>query len=558
MPSLPDQRLDIHGQLFQHTAILPLERTLAGLADKVVHAAKALSRAEAGCCYVLDKSKRNLVLQALDPARSFSAMAVSKTLPLFVNGDRNDRHLVAYTAFAGQITAVTDPYRYSGFDFSGLFEQDRIAKKRTYSLLTVPMRNHQGLTIGVIQLTNCRESKTGTHVSFSEETKDVLGVFAEQAAVSFNNLRLIEENTRLIQALGQSNEQLKIENEKLRKKLEKKTTFSEIIGQSGAMMEIFHLVEKVVDTDATVLIQGETGTGKELIASNIHKSSRRRDRGFVAQNCAALPETLLESELFGYKKGAFSGAERDKKGLIELADGGTLFLDEIGDMPINLQSKLLRVLQEGELRPLGALVPQSVDLRVIAATHQDLKAKIKMGCFREDLYYRLAVFPIEMPPLRDRRDDVPLLVRYFVGQSARRYDRDVPDISPGAMECFLSYDYPGNIRELKNLVERAVLMAGNGGTIMPDHLAADLSVAGSSAAPATAQLDYFSDGKTLRDMLGDVEADMIRQKLALLNGNQTRAAKFLGISRRTLIEKMQKYGISRSAGTSVTDPVSPS
>lgn len=548
-----DSRTGGAAALFDLTATLASEHDRRRLIARIVSSARALTGAERGCCFILDKTKRHLLAEGCDPAQAGQVQDV----PLFVKGDRNNRHMVAHSAFTGRIVCLEDPYRYTGFDFTELYDADRRHGRRTFSLMTAPMRNHEGLTIGVLQLFNRLDGPEGHAIAFDAASEDLIGQFARQAAVSLNNLRLIEENARLIHALDESNRALREENARLKQSMAARPVFDQIIGSAPAMQRVFDLMAKVVDTDATVLVQGETGSGKELIASSIHASSKRRTKGFVAQNCAALPETLLESELFGYKKGAFSGAERDKKGLIELADGGTLFLDEIGDMPLNLQSKLLRVLQEREVRPLGGLQSIKVDVRVIAATHNDLKAKIRDGRFREDLYYRLAVFPIEMPPVRDRRDDVPLLVRYFLDAAAKGYGKQVRDVAPSAMECFLSYDYPGNVRELKNLVERAVLMVEDGGIILPDHLAPELREA-SAARPAAGQAppapDPAEDDRPLRQLLDAVEARAIRHRLDKLGGNQTRAAKALGISRRTLIEKMQKHGLVRQGESAGPEP----
>ena len=311
------------------------------------------------------------------------------------------------------------------------------------------------------------------------------------------------------------------------------------------MRKVFALLKKVINTDATVLLRGETGTGKELIAQAVHYNSNRKKQEFVAQNCAALPETLLESELFGYVKGAFSGANADKTGLIELADGGTLFLDEIGDMPIGLQAKLLRVLQEKEVRPLGSTQTRKVNIRVVAATHCDLQEKIRAGEFREDLYYRLCVFPIELPPLHQRREDLPALLQHFISDFSERYDKDIIGISPAALDHLLHYDYPGNIRELRNVMERAVLMCESGASILPEHLAAEIV---QSVAPASEELFQNLDNGNLRDAVALFEAKLIERKLQAHDWNQTRTAVELSISRRTLIDKIQRHHIQRPGG----------
>ncbi|MGF1606842.1 MAG: sigma 54-interacting transcriptional regulator [Rhodothalassiaceae bacterium] len=534
--------------LIKLATALATERDVPALMARIVRSARELTGAEMGAAYILDKTKKRLL--PIVSGCSVVDLPPDRLAPvdLWAKGERNMRNHMAYAAFLGRIVRVDDAYRYSGFDFTGLYALDRALGYHTHSLLAAPMRDHEGLTIGTLMLANKKIAGRTEPVPFDQAAEDLVGAFAGQAGVALNNLRLIEENGRLIQALNRSNRQLKSENEALRQSAQR-SDFKQIVGAGPAMAKVFDLMARIADTDATILVQGETGTGKELVASAIHASSNRKDKGFVAQNCAALPETLLESELFGYKKGAFTGADRDKKGLIELAHHGTLFLDEIGDMPLNLQAKLLRVLQEREVRPLGGLAAVPVDVRVIAATHCNLKEQIRSGQFREDLYYRLAVFPIEIPPLRDRMEDVPALVDYFLQTSAAGFGKQVNGVSPGALECFLSYDYPGNVRELRNLVERAVLMVERGGTIMPDHLAAELTD-GSAARPdrshAAGNGAAVADRpfRPLRDVAAEAEAQAIRSALESLNGNQTQTAKRLGISRRTLIEKMQKYGLA--------------
>ena len=416
---------------------------------------------------------------------------------------------------------------------------------RTKSLLTVPLRNHEGFTIGILQLLNSRDFETNKIVSFADDKDTLVMAFASQAAVALDNVQLIEKNRHLIEVLDHTNRILELENKRLLGKIEERTRFTNIVGEAESMRRVFALLKKVIDTDATVFLRGETGTGKELIAQAVHYNSNRRKREFVAQNCAALPEGLLESELFGYVKGAFSGANADKIGLIELADGGTLFLDEIGDMPIGLQAKLLRVLQEKEVRPLGSTQSRKVNLRVIAATHCDLQEKIRAGEFRGDLYYRLCVFPIELPPLRDRREDLPALMQHFISDFSERYGKDIIGISPAAMDPLLRYGYPGNIRELRNIMERAVLMCESGASILPEHLPEEIVEA---LVPETDKSFWNKVNGSLRDTVAQFEAEFIERKLEALNWNQTRAAQELNISRRTLIDKMQRHRIQRPGG----------
>ena len=303
-----------------------------------------------------------------------------------------------------------------------------------------------------------------------------------------------------------------------------------MIGESPAMRRTYQLIGKVLHSPYTVLLNGETGTGKELVARAIHDCGARRTAAFVVQNCSALPEHLLESELFGYRKGAFTGADRDRRGLFDAADGGTLFLDEIGDMPLTLQAKLLRVLQEGEIRPLGSNDTHRIDVRIVAATHRDLQAMIQAGEFREDLYYRLAQFPIELPPLRQRGRDIIGLARHFADKACAFLQRDPCHWSDTALERLSTYAFPGNVRELKGMVERAVLLCETG-ELLPSHF--NLRELPASAEHAT----------NLRDRLEKVERSMLVDCLRRNGGNRTLAARELGLPRRTLLYRMGRLNI---------------
>jgi len=323
--------------------------------------------------------------------------------------------------------------------------------------------------------------------------------------------------------------------------------FCQIIGHSKPMQKVFSLMEKIVNSGATILLKGDTGTGKEVVARAIHYNSYRKQKNFVVQNCAALPGELLESELFGYKKGAFSGASTDKKGLIELADGGTLLLDEIGDMPIGLQAKLLRVLQDKTVRPLGSEegVGKLINVRFIVASHCDLKKKIKSGHFREDLYYRLSVFPIELPPLHKRKEDISELLQYFLTKLAKQNQKNVSGFSQETLFMLINYPYPGNVRELRNIVERGVLMCHAGGQILPEHLTEEVhQIINHQQSEGSQRVDQ-SD--TLKEKLEKYEAYLIRKKLSECRGNQTRAASELEIARRTIIEKIKRYSIAKNS-----------
>lgn len=302
-----------------------------------------------------------------------------------------------------------------------------------------------------------------------------------------------------------------------------------MIGSSAAMQRTWRLIDKVLDNSFTVLLGGETGTGKELVARAIHEHGARRSRAFVVQNCAAVPENLLESELFGFRKGAFTGADRDRRGLFDLADGGTLLLDEIGDLALPLQAKLLRVLQEGEIRPLGSNDSHHVDVRILAATHHDLAALVACGRFREDLYYRLAQFPIELPPLREREGDIVQLARHFAQSTCRRLLRAPLQWSPAAIEQLCAYGFPGNVRELKALVERAVLLC-EGDVLLAGHFALP------SGRPVPGR-------KSLRERMDQIERNLLLTALRENGGNKSRVARELELPRRTLLYRMARLNI---------------
>jgi two-component system NtrC family response regulator len=327
---------------------------------------------------------------------------------------------------------------------------------------------------------------------------------------------------------------LKDENRRLKEVIEHHVDFGHMVGSCDAMQSVFEVVRRVAPTEASVLITGESGTGKELIARAIHEGGSRREQAFVAINCAAIPANLLESELFGHVRGAFTGAVGDRAGKFVQADGGTLFLDEVGEMPMELQPKLLRVLQEMEVEPLGGK-SRPVDVRIIAATNQDVEQALADNLFREDLYYRLAVIPIELPPLRERSEDIPLLARHFL----KRYDpASKMEISEDALDCMIHYSWPGNVRELQNAVERMAVL-NRGEMITRDNLPAKICTAG--PRPRSKVVVLPDEGYPLEQL----EREIVVQALERNDWNQTRAAEFLSIPRHTLIYRMEKYAIQK-------------
>jgi len=316
----------------------------------------------------------------------------------------------------------------------------------------------------------------------------------------------------------------------------------EIVGSSPSTVKIFEIIKKVAPTTTTILITGETGTGKELVANAIHMNSPRKRNPFIKINCSAIAENLIESELFGYEKGAFTGAVSSKPGRFELAHKGTLFLDEVGDLPREIQVKLLRVIQDHEFERVGGLQTIKVDVRLVAATNRNLQQRVKEGYFREDLFYRFNVMPIYVPPLRERKEDIPALVSYFIEKFNRKLDRQIAGVDPEVMELLMDHDWPGNIRELENLAERLVLMAKGDQIVMGD-VPAELIEAVEEKTQTAAPDEKRSIKELIREKTGDIEKQMIVRVLAECEGNISKAARQLGLSRRGLHLKLAKYNL---------------
>jgi two-component system response regulator AtoC len=336
---------------------------------------------------------------------------------------------------------------------------------------------------------------------------------------------------------AEERERLKKENLRLQDQVEKKYSFESIIAKSDKMQDIFQIIKKVADYDTTVLISGESGVGKELIAQAVHYNSKRKDKPFVGVNCGAIPENLLESELFGYVRGAFTDAAKDKKGLFEEAEGGTLFLDEIGELPKDLQVKLLRVLQEEEIRRLGDTKIIKMDVRIIAATLKELSVEVRERGFREDLFYRLNVMPIHIPPLRERREDIPLLAEHFFKKHTENLGKTLTGISPKAMECLIRYPWPGNVRELENVIERSVILEGSDG-IQEETLSLDLGIHEKKSS-----ISGITGGLSLKVAQRVLEEEMIKEAMKETHGNRSKAARLLEISYRALLYKIKDYGL---------------
>jgi transcriptional regulator with GAF, ATPase, and Fis domain len=394
----------------------------------------------------------------------------------------------------------------------------------TKNLLCVPLRSPGGPVIGVFQVLNKR---AGVFIPTDEE---ILEILASQAARSISQAM---EWSRLREKASL----LKQENLTLKRQLRHADPLGDIVGNTWSMRDVRGLIEKVAPTDATVLIQGESGTGKELVARAVHKLSPRAEQPFICLNCAAVPAELIESELFGHKRGAFTGAVEDRKGVFRAAHTGTLFLDEIEATSPSMQVKLLRALQVGEIKPVGDNNVQQVDVRLVAATNTDLDASAQQGHFREDLFYRINVFPIMLPPLRDRVEDIPNLVRHFLDKFTVQTGKVVRGIDPVAMELLNRYSWPGNVRELENEIERAHILCAEGSSLSVRCLSPRITSAAERADKPPVE------SVTLKDAVEELEEKMIRETLKSLGGNRTLTARKLGLSRQGLINKIYKFEI---------------
>lgn len=519
------------------------ERNLDRQLHIIAQAARKMASAEAGCIYLLDKTQRFLVPKIKQGELLSSPKTSMTDIELSTAKTDHLANISAYCAVSGQLVNVEDIYSYSGFDFEYFYENDNQTGLRTQSILAVPLTDREGVSTGVMMLFNHKLRDASDIERFPVELENLVKGFAAIAAISISNSQLMNENQQLLRQQQELNDSLIVENKALKGRIFKSLQLDQIIGRSHAMENVFGLIEKVASSTATVFLSGETGTGKELFAATIHQNSPVRSGRFIAQNCAAFPPDLLESEMFGYKKGAFSGAVANKKGLFEEAHNGTMFLDEIGEMPISLQSKLLRVLQEGEIRPLGCNDTVKVNVRIIAATNRALLDMVKEGTFREDLYYRLNVFPIKLPSLRERVTDIPALTHYFIDKYSKQYGKGIKRLEPKVMDFLQSYSFPGNVRELQNIIERAVILVGEGNMLNFDCLPPELR---EKPEYQVDEANFSLHNQSLKEVVGEFEAKLLRNKLRDNQGNQTLTAKQLGLSRRTLVEKLSRYSLRRA------------
>ena len=411
---------------------------------------------------------------------------------------------------------------------------DAATGERTAELLCAPLRSHDGV-LGVLEVIN----RIGG--SFDNDDLEFLDALANSVAIAV-------ENAHHMGALRHSANQLEQEVTGLRRERVHNNLFPQITGNSAALQRVLSLMQSAVDSSIAVLLEGETGVGKEVIANAIHAKSPRAGAPFVTVNCGALPAALLESELFGFARGAFTGATRDKLGLFEVADRGTLFLDEIGDTPPELQVKLLRVLQEGELRRLGETQSRHVDVRVISATNRDLEAEVRANHFREDLFYRLSVFPIRVPALRERREDIPVLTSVLLQRIAERLERNVGALTAQALDHLVQHDWPGNIRELENELERAVALTSRDSAITHENLS-ERVLRSAEHHPGTRTRGSAARGSNLKQARHAFEREFVATVLEQHRGNATRAAQELGISRQMLQRKIRDWDLRNPSKT---------
>jgi transcriptional regulator with GAF, ATPase, and Fis domain len=480
--------LDAYQKLYDFSARLMEKHDLAELLHALMDSVIEITNADKGFLILMEGDQLDVKV-ARNLKRENIADAVSQL----------SDSIIAKVVETRRPVIISDAMNDSEFQSSM-----SVIKLKLTSVICVPLLE-KGKLIGLIYVGN--DTIGGL---FEDDLMRVLTMFAAQASLIVANAMLVNE--------------LKVDNQQLSRRLED-LRFGDIVGTSRPMQEVFRKVEKVAATDISVLITGETGTGKELIAREIHRRSPRKEKPFITINCGAIPENLLESELFGHVKGAFTGAVANKAGKFQAADGGTLFLDEIGEMPLNLQVKILRAIQERIVVRVGDTRPESVDIRILAATNRDLEEEIRGGRFREDLYYRLNVVNLHLPPLRDRGDDIPVIARYLLSRYSKEYDTRVKGFSPNAAVAIKKYDWPGNIRELENRLKKGIVLA-EGNLLGPE----DLGLSGDdlpSILPLAAAKEKF-------------QRDYINEVLALNNGNRTKTARDLGVDPRTIFRHLEK------------------
>ncbi|MEZ9005515.1 sigma 54-interacting transcriptional regulator [Vibrio splendidus] len=517
---------------------------LAQTLDAVLTAARQMTFAKHGIIYVLDQTGQALIPSTAHHHEKVIASHPWEPLQLDTVSEADPFNFAVRN---GEVVLINELYTYNGYDCEGIYQTEQTLGLKSNNLLAWPLIDDESKTIGLLVLLDLSVIDNET----------ALTEFCRMAASNIRHAIWLEQYGQVIKSLSADNQALVRENTQLKKRTKK--TYQGPIAESEEMVNVLSRLDKVLSLPVDVLLRGETGAGKEVIAKYIHENSNRSDQALIVQNCAAIPEQLLESELFGHRKGSFTGADKDKVGLFEAANGGTLFLDEIGDMPMLLQAKLLRVLQERKVRPVGASREIEVDVRVIAATHCNLMQQIKDGGFRADLFYRLNVFPITLPPLRSRQTDIIPLAEHFVQHTTTMLGLpQSPGLSANVRNQLLTYTYPGNVRELKNIIERSVLLSDfetitqiEFGEQIPEDVEHRQVVApATSAIQTTFEPEPLGDDDVavgLKEVVSQYERTVIIDCLNSCNWHTKRAAEQLSLPLSTLNHKMKKYGIS-SAG----------
>ncbi|WP_413111679.1 sigma 54-interacting transcriptional regulator [Thaumasiovibrio sp. DFM-14] len=526
---------------------------LASTMNAILAAARQLTQATHGIIYVLNQTGDQLVPLAVHQNNApqsnhpWSALAYE---------DLAENDPFSFALQSGEVVLINELYKYNGYDCEQIYETERAIGIKSNNLVAWPLRDQQGITVGLLVLFDL----------YIIDDEQSLSVFTQLASTSIRQAILLETFGHDLRQLESDNRALSAENRQL--KARQHVNYDGPIAHSSAMNTVMDRLQRILRLPVDVLLRGETGSGKEVIAKYIHTNSDRATQPFIAQNCAAIPEQLLESELFGHKKGAFTGADKDKIGLFEAANGGTLFLDEIGDMPLLLQAKLLRVLQERKVRRIGATKEIDIDVRVIAATHCNIMAQIKKGDFRADLFYRLNVFPVTLPPLRERQDDIIPLAELFIREAATKLHlKMAPTITRHAKELLCRHHFPGNVRELRNIIERSILLSDleKIDNIEFGEEADTSDLTSTSNLPLGHELNTFAtdnqyhninglqdvttpnQNRSLKEAVSQYERDLLSNYLCKFNWQTSRVAKELEVPVSTLHHKIKKHNINQNA-----------
>jgi len=550
-PDIPAAEVEKYKRLLEINKAILRELDVDRLFEKVLDAGIAVTGAERGFLLLIEKGELKMKC-----SRNVDKETVKRA------EGKVSRSVLREVVTRGVALRIDDAGRDGRYNSA-----DSVIEMNLAAILAAPLKTREGV-IGAVYLDN--RFKPGT---WTDAHLGLLEVVADQAAIAVDNARLFRDNMVKQEALTRAHAELESVNTALKAKVESQTlelsearelleerrkdyqlkfNYDAMVTRSPKMLEIFAILDRVTDSSVPIMIQGESGTGKELIARALHFNGPRKTKQFVSQNCAAIPGSLMESEFFGHVRGAFTGADREKPGLFEIADGGTIFLDEIGDMDVDMQTKLLRVLQGGELRRVGAKEFKKVDVRVVSATNRDLQQLIKTGRFREDLYYRLNVINIQLPPLRDRKEDVPTLVQHFLERARTRTSGPARELGEDVMRLLMRYSWPGNIRELENEVERTYALA-SGARITPDLLSPSVLEArprepvGGAGGAGGQTFDTLDLRELTARETEAIEKRAITEALRRTKWKKTEAAALLGVSRPTLDAKIDKYGLTKEA-----------